>query len=512
MTENVSPQNVPSASSAQETPITAIKVILDGMEANGIRYCHWKSNYHIDYAVTAREDVDVLIKEDDFPLFIKLMAENGYRQADSVTNREQPGVFHFLGSDDATGVLINFHTYTRILTGDHFMKSWALPFERMLLAETERVGVIHLPPKSTEIIIYTVRNMIKHTTLFDLYLYKKATKLTLEEYVWLTDGLDMDAVLAKLAKYFPEISPEDFKAAMDLVGSNGSFIKRVRLGFKFRNALSKYRRYSQLDQSVRSVLSAFEMAISKFGRKEKHMHFLTGGKIIALVGPQATGKSTIATAIRKWLGAELAISYIHAGKPPTTWVTFLPGILIPLARTLLPGQRSVNVEIKAEEHAGNAAEAKYPLIFVFRKVMLAYDRRALLRKAFQASRNGKLILSDRYPSDLVGAIDGATFPDERIATEKSGLKRWLMQTERRIYDDICPPDMVLQLTVSVEKAIERNTARAKSGFQQTTDYVKARHSQKALPEFHRCKVIQLSTDNELDETLLEVKRQVWKNL
>jgi thymidylate kinase len=497
------------APAEQALPLRKIAAVLDGMEAQGVRYCHWKSNYHIDYAVTAREDVDILIAEQGFPQFVKLMADNGFRQADSVTNREQPGVFHFLGNDEDTGTLINFHTYTRILTGDHFMKSWALPFERLLLGDSERVGVIHLPPKSSEIIIYTVRNMIKHTTLFDLYLYKKATRLTLEEYKWLTDGLDLDAALAKLNEYFPEISATDFRAALDLIRTNGPLLQRIRLGFRFRNALSKYRRYSQLDQSVRSIMSAFKMAVSKFGRKEKHMQFLTGGKIIALVGPQATGKSTIANAVRKWLGAELAIAYIHAGKPPVTWVTLLPSLLIPLARNLLPGQRSVNVEIKAEE---DSDDAKYPLIFVFRKLMLAYDRRALLRKAFRASRNGKLILSDRYPSDLVGAIDGATFQDERIAAEKSGLKKWMMQMERRIYDDICPPDVVLQLTVSVEKAIERNQQRTKTGFQQTTDYVKARHSQKRLPEFHRCPVLELSTDNELEETILEVKRQVWKHL
>jgi thymidylate kinase len=318
----------------------------------------------------------------------------------------------------------------------------------------------------------------------------------------------MDDTLAKLARYFPEVSPTDFQRALVLVGENGSLVEKIRLGFRFRNRLKKYRRYSQFNQTVRSFLAAGQMALKKFGRKEKHMTFLSGGKIIALVGPQATGKSTIATAIKSWLGQELSIAYIHSGKPPATWVTFIPGLLIPIARSLLPGQRSVNVEIKAEDEE----RPKYPLIFVIRKVMLAYDRRALLRKAFQASRNGKIILSDRYPSDVVGAIDGATFQDEHIEQEKSSLKRWLMKAERRIYDDICPPDFVLQLTVSVEKAIERNKNRVKTGFQQSTEYVKARHGQKRLPHFNRCPVVTISTDDELEQTILTVKREVWKHL
>ena len=87
-----------------------------------------------------------------------------------------------------------------------------------------------------------------------------------------------------------------------------------------------------------------------------------------------------------------------------------------------------------------------------------------------------------------------------------------MQRERDIYADVCPPDFVLQLTVSVEKAIERNKNRVKSGFQQSTDYVKARHGQKKLPEFHNCPVIKISTDADLDETVLNVKREVWEHL
>jgi thymidylate kinase len=489
-------------------PLARIATVLNRMEDQGVRYCHWKSNYHIDYAVTAREDIDILIRENDFPTFNKIMLDESFRHSDSVTNREQPGVFHFLGNDVETGSLINFHVYTRILTGDHFMKSWALPFEELLLSETARHGLIHLPPKSSEIIIFVVRNMIKHTTVFDLMLVRKEGKATREEYKWLTDGLDVEIALGKLEKYFPEITADEFRDALHLIGSHGPIHRRIALGFRFRNALSKYRRYSQINQSYRSVTSAFQMALSKFGRKEKHMNLLTGGKIIALVGPQATGKSTIANAIRGWLGQELAVSYIHTGKPPVTWLTILPGILIPLARSILPGQRSINVEIKAE----GEDQPEYPLIFVFRKVMQAYDRRALLRKAFKASRNGKIILSDRYPSDRVGAIDGATFEYALIKQEKSLLKRGLMKLERHLYDDICPPDFVLQLTVSVEKALERNQQRTKSGFQQSADYVKARHSQKQMPEFNRCPVITINTDGSLEDTVLEVKRQVWSHL
>ena len=189
-------------------------------------------------------------------------------------------------------------------------------------------------------------------------------------------------------------------------------------------------------------------------------------------------------------------------------MTLLPSLAIPLARKLMPGKATVKIEKDAIDNNSR----KFPLIFIIRKVMLAWDRRALLQKAWRRARNGKIIVSDRYPSDLVGAIDGATFRDEAIEAERSPLKRALMKLERRIYDDICPPDLVLELTVSTEKAIERNLKRNKKGPKQTTDYVRLRHSMKYKPVFHDTPVVKISTDEDFDEMMLKIKQIVWAAL
>ena len=488
-------------------PLPVLQVVLEELEQRNICFCHWKSNYHLEYALTGVEDVDVLIAAADFSSFVQVLSAQEFKQADSVTNRMQPGVFHFLGNDSDTGTLINIHAYTRILTGDHFLKSWALPLESMLLSETEAVNGMRLPLKSSELIVFVFRNMIKLTTLFDFYLSTRSTQATAEEFEWLTTNLDIEQSLQKLEQFFPEIPRSDFEQAIDLLASGGSLYRKLRLGQRFKQNLKKYRRYGPAAQSILSVVAVGRMVINRLARKQKHMHFLTGGKIIALVGPQATGKSTLATALKSWLGQELAIASIHAGKPPATWLTFLPNKMLPLAKTLLPGYTTVKIETQAEDENFS----NFPLIFLLRKVILAHDRRRLLRSVYQQSRNGRLIISDRYPSDVVGAIDGATFKDETIERESSSLKRMLMRWERNIYRKICPPDLVLQLTVPLGEAVVRNQTRDKKGGQ-TTEYVRARHSMQLLPEFHHSPVIQLSTDRDFDEMLIEVKQEVWKHL
>ncbi len=491
----------------ESRPLDKLQKLLVQLETRNISYCHWKSNYHLEYALTGKEDFDVLIAFQDFPVFIEILMSNGFKAAESITSKKQPGVFHFLGNDDATGTLINIHTFAWILTGDHFLKSWNFPFGDMLLSETRYVRGVKTPVASSELIVFVIRHMIKHTTPVDFYMGMKHVPDNAEEYRWLMQDLDIDESVSKLAHYFPEISSADFHAARELLPQDGHWLEKIRLGFKFRKAINKYLRFGPIKQYLMTFIALSKMAINKFAKKQKHMHMQTGGKIIAFVGPQATGKSTLASSVQTWLGQELSVECIHAGKPPSTLLTWLPNNLIPLARKIFTGYATVNIEKQAEDNE----QHDYPLIFIVRKVILAHDRHRLLRRAYRQSRNGMIFISDRYPSDEIGAIDGATFRDESIKQQRSYLKRMLMRLERKIYRDICPPDLVLQLTVSVDKAVLRNKMRNKDS-DQTTEYVQMRHSMKYTPRFHRCPVIEISTDRDFQETLIDVKQHVWKHI
>ena len=488
-------------------PLDKLQTILVQLETGQITYCHWKSNYHLNYALTGKEDVDVLVAFQDFSAFVEILMANGFKVAESITSKKQPGVFHFLGNDDATGTLINIHTFSWILTGDHFLKSWNFPFADMLLAETRSMHGVKIPVASSELIVFVIRHMIKQTTPVDFYMGMKHVQDNKEEYQWLTHELDIDASVSKLNQYFPEISPADFHAARELLIQDGRWMKKILLGLKFRRALGKYQRFGLIEQYLMTLIALTKMAFNKFAKKQKHMHMQTGGKIIAFVGPQATGKSTLTSALQAWLGQELSVQCIHAGKPPSTLLTWLPNNLIPLARKIFTGYATVKIEKAAEDNQ----QHDFPLIFIVRKVILAHDRRSLLRKAYRQSRNGMIVISDRYPSDEIGAIDGATFRDESINQQRFVVKRLLMRLERKIYRDICPPDLVLQLTVSVEKAVLRNQIRDKEG-DQTTEYVQMRHTMKYIPRFDHCPVIEISTDRDFQETLVDAKQHVWKHL
>src|SRR5207237_7763580 len=112
-----------------------------------------------------------------------------------------------------------------------------------------------------------------------------------------------------------------------------------------------------------------------------------GGMIIALVGPKATGKSTISRELATRLGLHLDVLRIHAGKPPATALTLLPRLLVPAARLLFSKERA-----GAYEKPERRREKAYSLLYILRMPTLAYDRFKLLSLVLQAASSVSVVI------------------------------------------------------------------------------------------------------------------------
>lgn len=489
--------------------LTLLRDLVRRLESAGIRYCHWKSNFHLNLALAGIDDFDVLIERRRFEEFVGALCALGFRQAETVTSRQQPGVFHFLGSDAETGRLVNVHAYARVLTGDHFLKSWTWPIEELLLGGTREVDGVSIPEASRELVVFTLRGLIKRTGWVDRLLLARHGDESREELDWLLGTADVEESARLCAEHLPELGGEDLKRAVHSFGrpDGERDLRRIAKGAARR--LGKYRRFSAPERTWRTGTAILRMVWNKLGGR-KHMRLSAGGRIIAFVGPQACGKSTLISRVAEWLGVEISVHRFHVGKPPASALTWLPTRAIPLARRLLPGRRTMTVEQSLNEDAEEKPRS-FPLLYVVRKVMLAWDRRKVCRAAYRKSRAGEVVLCDRYPSDVPGAVDGRSFTDEEIENQASGLRRRLMELERHLYAEIPSPDLVVELTVSVEVALQRNLARNKD-VPQTQDYVRFRHQMLRQPEFRRTEVLRFDTSGDLEELVREMKRGLWERM
>jgi thymidylate kinase len=236
----------------------------------------------------------------------------------------------------------------------------------------------------------------------------------------------------------------------------------------------------------------------------------SGGVVIAFVGPEATGKSTLINATKRWLGEHFVIEHIHAGKPKSSWLTMLPNLFLPLLRSALPSYRPSKIDTRqASAEESEKSPEVYPLISAIRSVFLAYDRRALLTRAFAGAANGSIVLCDRYPSISKGAPDGPQLQQFVIDPKQYPIQSWLAHVEKRLYQQIPAPDMVISLHVPLEVALVRNKNRGK---EEPEDYVRFRHSLASSLEYGNALVDKINTDQPLDQTILEVKKAIWDAL
>lgn len=153
------------------------------------------------------------------------------------------------------------------------------------------------------------------------------------------------------------------------------------------------------------------------------------------------------------------------------------------------------------------------LIYAFRSVTLAWDRRNLLIRTRRAATKGEIVICDRYPSEVVGAMDSPRLHECMATTGLvATIYNSLARLEASLYRKIPPPDIVLRLKVSVETAKRRNRERIKVD-KESDAYLESRH--RYAGEWRMAGVTcvcDVDTERTMAETILNVKKIIWDAL
>ena len=461
-------------------------------------------------------DLDFLVDRVSYQPALSILSGLGFKPAVVRGGNNSPGISHYYGYDPVTDRFAHVHLFSRVLTGESFLKSHLLPFEPMLLQNVRYDGQMRVASKPAELILFITRTYIKYGSLLDLvYLSKKTGKIK-SELRWLKEGADLGKTLCLLKQYCPVIDEDLFLECINTLEGDASLIRRVGLARKVRNRLRIYARHTFLERVYGYFHLVLSKALRRLGSSKKDKVLQKGGVVIAIVGADATGKSTLVAETGRWLGENFAVRIVHAGKPPTSWVTAPFNLLFHLVRRFWPKSLTTNHENRnsSEKKEGSRNSKGWAgLLYAFRAVALAWDRRNLLLKGWRAAANGEIVVCDRYPSNIVGAMDS---PRLKEIKEDSG---WLGNVynkaaglEQQLYAQIPPPDLVVRLRVSVETAKDRNRLRDKPG-DEKDEYIESRH--RLYREWRRSdtgKVFDVDTEQSLAETTLQLKDILWRAL
>ncbi len=490
------------------------QVLINRFNQDGVLYCHWKSNIDLAKTMEGELDIDLLVAHHSLAHATDILMQLGFKPAVPRSGSNPPGVFHYYGYDPNQNDLVHLHMFTRVITGESFLKSHSFPFEEMLLKHTYSINGLVVTSKEAELVLFVLRMFVKYGSFLDAPRLLKGAKKVREEALWLKEGSDMQAVIDLLEKHCPVVTEEIFIDCLNAILDKASYPAKWILSYRIRRRLRVYGRYSFRGWLFGHIQLLMGMLIKKIRKQKGSKILLSGGTIIAIVGADATGKSTLVSESSRWLRRNFVLNTVHAGKPPSTLLTAPINLLLAFYQRLKRKPRSVG---KLEEDSSSASvihaesKTKKSLMYAIRAVGLAWDRRALLAKVRRASANGEIIVSDRYPTNAVGMMDSPRLMED--PTRKgfvASIRNWLARLERNIYRQIPPPDIVLRLRVSLEIAKQRNASR------EITDdeiYLENRHQQATAWFMSGTRSIQdIDTDPPLADTILAVKQAIWKSL
>lgn len=484
-------------------------MLIDRLNASGLGYCHWKSNWVLEESLAGATDIDLLIARSDAGAFRAILQELGFRPAIEPGAAPFPSVEHYHALDEETGELVHVHAYYRVVTGDSLGKNYRLPLERMLLENVSRIGIVKVPSRASELVVFVLRMSLKHASLAEIALVMRDWDRVRAEATWLTSEDVRAETLRLVRNWLPGVDVDLFEAALDALLAPAPLRRRVVLGRRVRAELRPFRRHGRLKAWWIGTRTITVRAGHRARGSRRKLGPASGGAVIAFVGAEASGKSTMLDVVERWLRTHYTVRRVHAGKPPSTTLTAIPNLLLPALRALLPRQRSTAVSAQlAVVDEGNEESVSFPLLFGIRSLLLAHDRRSLLARAYASSANGEIVLCDRYPSTNRGALDGAQLGTFDPSTLGRG-RRWLANREARNYRGILPPDLVIHLTAPLDVTLERNRTRAKL---EPDEYVLSRHARSASLEFEGAEVVKVNTDRPLEVVAREIRKAIWEAL
>jgi hypothetical protein len=490
--------------------LPTIAALFERLEACGVQYCHWKSNWVLEETLDAQTDVDLLVRRQDAPAFRAVLEKLGFRPAIEVGLPPFPSVEHHLALDEAERAIVHVHAYYRVISGDSLTKNYHLPLEEMLLADARRDGAVRIPPKGAELVVFVLRMSLKHATLAELSLLLRSWDDVRREAAWLATDEARSEASSLLPVWLPGFGADLFARALDALLAPAPLWRRVILARRVRAKLRPFARRGRVGSWSAGVRAFASRAVYHVRGSRKRLTPGGGGAVIAFVGPEATGKSTMLAETESWLGRYFTVRRVHAGKPSSTLLTVLPNVFLPALRSLLPAQRSTRVvERRLSSDGPDGPRGAFPLLFGIRSMLLAHDRKVLLTRAFAEAANGTIVLCDRYPSAEGRGPDGPQLGPCGQAGNGGRIRRWLVEREAHLYQMIPPPDLVIYLTASLDTTLARNKQREKV---EPDDYLRSRHSRSSQLEFERAPVRTIDADRPLDELVAEIRQVVWATL
>lgn len=493
---------------AESAILPLILAVLNDFDRHDITYIYWKSSNRIYRGLTGEGDLDLLVVNRDQHRAQAILLERGFKSFPAVAYRDHPSVSSYLGHDEPSGRIVHVHLHVRLIAGASLLKNYHLPWEEALArrAIVRPELPIRLLDPVDEALLLIVRACLE---------LRRSDPVVFRNWDAMTRKFALDR--AELADRIPRAALR--RRAAELLGgdladmvadslfSQPALEHQRHLRRHIRRHFAPHRLYNDLEAGLRGLARAAHLVAGYLNKR-----FLWaprpwsrrapgGGHVVAVIGVDGSGKSTIVATIREWLDQEMDVIPIYfgtgAGRPSLIlWpLKLMVPLITPLFKTKPKGSSHGKISDRPPSRL-------YSALLAIWATAASIEKRIKLSAAHRGARRGLVVVTDRYPQNQI-----AGFNEGPLMPRLTGVPLWLRRFEAKAYSlaERLPPDIVIKLVVPPEVCARREPDMDPAVITQRIA---------AIPRlaFSGARVVSIDAQQPLADVIRAVKKEVWRIL
>lgn len=493
-------------------------------EQNNINYLHFKSNTNLSDSFSGKGDFDVLVDKSEIVKVEELILAHNGKRHNPTTVGNYVGVDNWLVFDENTGIIHHLHLHYQLVTGKQFVKDYVLPWNELLFSSRIKDSEyrIYITNPNVELLLLAYRSVLK-AKFFDYI--KKLLGIYHMDRSMQKEWNDMICKISpsELESFTNLVCPNEAEEMISIVSKKKPTSRDyLWLHNTVRTLMKPYRRYGAFTATMKTLQYQFYYKFSRYWNRLTGSMAITkkislqGGLIIAFVGVDGAGKSTVSDEISIWIRKKIECRrfYMGTGEGSLPFSAKLIGRVASVGgflRKKTGENKAHKIVIKTEQK--NLSLLKNPKSFIHQYLkmqkIISVQRNNFVKiqKMQQYRLNGGISVLDRWPQmEYVGQNDGPKIVEfKNIFGNKKFIKSKINKEIKYLgIVKTIKPDYIFRLNISLDTCMRRKPEHKDSS------YYKKKIEDLMNIKFEGSKIIEIDAELPYEEEILLIKRILWK--